>query len=228
MEVLKTLEHLLPSYSPLTLGVVFLGGILSSASPCVLASVPMVIGVVGGYSEGDRKRTVAYSLAFVVGLSATFTAFGAAAALLGSLFGDIGRFWPLAVGVTAIVMGLSLMGLFRVRIPFAARLQTKRKGMLGALAAGGFFGLAASPCATPVLVVLLTFVAGQGNALFGMLLLFTYALGNCMLILLAGTFAGFVQAMARSRGAAGLAEWSKRLSGLIICLGGGYLLLVKL
>jgi cytochrome c-type biogenesis protein len=228
MDILKSLEHLLPAYSPLAFGVVFVGGILSSASPCVLASVPLAIGVVGGYSEGDRKKTIAYSLAFVAGLSATFTAFGAAAAWLGTLFGAIGRFWPLAVAVIAIVMGLSLMGLFQVRIPFAARLRTSKQGALGALLAGCFFGLAASPCATPVLVVLLAFVAGEGRALFGMLLLFTYALGNCMLILLAGTFAGFVQALARSRGAAGFAEWSKRGCGLIICLGGVYLLYLKI
>ena len=37
---------------------VFLGGILSSSSPCVLATIPLVIGYVGGYSEGDRRKAL--------------------------------------------------------------------------------------------------------------------------------------------------------------------------
>ena len=35
---------------------VFIGGIISAASPCVLAAIPLIIGYVGGYSEGNKKR----------------------------------------------------------------------------------------------------------------------------------------------------------------------------
>ena len=55
---------------------VFLGGILSSSSPCVLATIPLVIGYVGGYSEGDRRKALLYSLTFILGLSFTFTVLG--------------------------------------------------------------------------------------------------------------------------------------------------------
>ena len=56
---------------------VFLGGILSSSSPCVLATIPLVIGYVGGYSEGNRSKALSYSLTFILGLSLTFTVLGA-------------------------------------------------------------------------------------------------------------------------------------------------------
>ena len=70
---------------------VFVGGILSSSSPCVLATIPLVIGYVGGYSEGDRRKALLYSLTFILGLSLTFTALGAIASVIGGLFGVISR-----------------------------------------------------------------------------------------------------------------------------------------
>ena len=48
---------------------VFVGGILSSSSPCVLAAIPLVIGYVGGYSGGDHRKALLYSLTFILGLS---------------------------------------------------------------------------------------------------------------------------------------------------------------
>ena len=54
----------------------FLGGIISSASPCVLAMIPLVIGYVGGYSEGSQKKAIQYSLMFTLGLTITFTILG--------------------------------------------------------------------------------------------------------------------------------------------------------
>ena len=62
---------------------VFVGGILSSSSPCVLATIPLVIGYVGGYSGGDRRKALLYSLTFILGLSITFTILGAIASFIG-------------------------------------------------------------------------------------------------------------------------------------------------
>src|SRR3990172_8801099 len=92
----------------------FAGGVLSAANPCVLATIPLVIGYVGGYSGGDKKKAALYSLSFVLGLSANFTLLGIAASAAGSLLGGLGA-WPYVfAALVAIVMGLSLMGLFEV------------------------------------------------------------------------------------------------------------------
>ncbi len=85
---------------------VFVGGILSSSSPCVLATIPLVIGYVGGYSEGDRRRALLFSLTFILGLSLTFTVLGAIASLIGGLFGMISRTWYFIVGGIAVAVGL--------------------------------------------------------------------------------------------------------------------------
>src|SRR4030067_2247631 len=77
---------------------VFVGGILSSSSPCVLATIPLVIGYVGGYSGGDRRKALLYSLTFILGLSLTFTVLGAVASIVGGLVGTIRRTWYLILG----------------------------------------------------------------------------------------------------------------------------------
>jgi len=202
---------------------VFLGGILSSSSPCVLATIPLVIGYVGGYSEGDRRKAFLYSLTFILGLSITFTILGAIASLVGGLFGVISRSWYFIVGGIAVIIGLHLIGLFNWSLPVPVHLQPKQKGILGAFLLGIFFGIVSSPCATPVLALILTFVASKGEVAYGTSLLFVYALGHCALIFLAGTATGFVESFIKSKGISNLTIWGKRLGGLIVVLVGIYM-----
>ncbi|NWF93098.1 MAG: sulfite exporter TauE/SafE family protein [Syntrophaceae bacterium] len=202
---------------------VFVGGILSSSSPCVLATIPLVIGYVGGYSEGNRRKAVLYSLVFIIGLSFTFTVLGAIASLFGGLFGMISRTWYFIIGGVAIAIGLHLIGLFSLNIPNPVNLQAKGRGIIGAFLLGALFGIVSSPCATPVLALILAFVASKGEIVYGTSLLFTYALGHCALIFLAGTAAGFVESFVQSKGITRITEWGKRIGGSIVVLVGIYL-----
>ncbi len=202
---------------------VFVGGIISSSSPCVLATIPLVIGYVGGYSEGDRRKAVLYSLMFILGLSLTFTVLGAIASLIGGLFGIISRTWYFIVGGIAVIIGLHLMGLFNWSLPIPVHLQPKQRGILGAFLLGIFFGIVSSPCATPVLALILTFVAAKGEVAYGTSLLFIYALGHCALIFLAGTATGFAESFIRSKGVSNITTWGKRVGGIIVVLVGIYL-----
>src|SRR4030042_6400338 len=117
------MEHLLGNISSvmnntpaLAYLLIFLGWILSASSPCVLAIIPLVIGFVGGYSEGNKKKALLYSLTFALGLSITFTILGALASFLGRLFGDVGKLWYYLVAGVALVMGLYLLGLIKIPI----------------------------------------------------------------------------------------------------------------
>jgi cytochrome c biogenesis protein CcdA len=203
---------------------VFLGGIISSSSPCVLATIPLVIGYVGGYSEGNRRKALLYSLVFILGLSFTFTVLGAIASLIGGLFGAISRTWYFIIGGVAIAIGLHLIGIYSLNIPTPVQLQPKRQGIIGALLLGALFGIVSSPCATPVLALILAFVASKGKVVYGTSLLFVYAIGHCALIFLAGTAAGFVENFVQSKGITNITNWSKRAGGAIISLVGIYLL----
>lgn len=202
---------------------VFIGGIFSSSSPCVIATIPLVIGYVGGYSEGDRRKALLYSLTFILGLSLTFTILGGIASLVGGLFGVISRAWYFIVGGIAVIIGLHLIGFFDWNLPVPVHLQPRQKGILGAFLLGIFFGVVSSPCATPVLALILTFVASKGEVLYGVSLLFIYALGHCALIFLAGTATGFVESFAKSKGISNIATWGKRVGGSIVTLVGMYL-----
>jgi cytochrome c-type biogenesis protein len=224
MTFLDNIEQIVAAYPLLAFGAVFLAGVISSASPCVLATIPLVIGFVGGYADGDRKKAFLYSVAFVLGLSITFTAFGAAAGLLGTMFGTLGGWWYVAAGAVALVMGGQMMGLYEIRLPVRRDFRPKQGGIIGSFLLGLFFGVVSSPCATPVLVVILTLVATKREVLYGVALLFTYALGHTLLMLAAGTFTGFVEGFVKARGVVNFSSCTKRLGGFIVAIVGGYLL----
>ena len=224
MTFLDNIDQIVAAYPLLAFGAVFLAGVLSSASPCVLATIPLVVGFVGGYADGDRWKAFRYSLSFILGLSLTFTAFGAAAGLLGTMFGTLGGPWYLIAGSVALVMGGQIMGLYKIHLPLKRDFKPKRGGMVGSFLLGLFFGVVSSPCATPVLVVILTLVAGKGEVLYGTALLFCYAIGHCLLMLFAGTCTGFVEGFVKARGVVNFSLWAKRVSGGVVALVGAWFL----
>ena len=203
----------------------FLGGVVSSASPCVLAMIPLVIGYVGGYAEGSQKKAIQYSLVFVLGLTITFTVLGIIAGAFGRLFGDVGNFWNYVLPPVAILLGLYLLfsDKLNLNIGLSQRFMPKRKALLGAFLIGLFFGIVASPCATPVLGVILTFAATRQEIAYSGGLLLTYALGHWVLVLGAGISAGFAQKVLASRGIGNFSSYSKKVAGVILIGVGIYL-----
>ncbi len=202
----------------------FLGGVVSSASPCVLAMIPLVIGYVGGYAEGSQKKAIQYSIVFTIGLTITFTVLGIIAGAMGRLFGDVGRFWNYALPPVAILLGLYLLGVFNFNIGISQKFLPKKKAILGALLMGLFFGIVASPCATPVLAVILTFAAAKKEIVYSGGLLLAYALGHWVLVLGAGISAGFAQRVLASKGISNFSTYSKKAGGVILIGVGIYLL----
>jgi cytochrome c biogenesis protein CcdA len=222
--ILSNISDVINNSPGLAYFFVFLGGLISASSPCVLAIIPLVIGFVGGYSEGNKKKAIVYSLVFALGLSITFTVLGAIASLVGGLFGDVGKFWYYFAAGVAVIMGLYLIGVLNFRIPQPVTLKTKHKGVVGAFLLGLLFGAVSSPCATPVLAVIVAFVATKAKIVYGTSLLFVYAIGHCALIILAGVFTGFVENYAKSKGVSNFSAITKKISGFLIVLAGLYIL----
>jgi len=221
--LLSSIGEIIQSQGWLAFPACFLGGVISSASPCVLAMIPLVIGYVGGYAEGSQKKAVQYSLVFTIGLTITFTVLGIIAGAMGHLFGDVGKFWNYVLPPVAILLGLYLLGVFNFNIGISQRLLPKRKALIGALLMGLFFGIVASPCATPVLAVILTFAATKKEIAYSGGLLLAYALGHWVLVLGAGISIGFAQRVLESKGISNLSSYSKKAAGIILIGVGIYL-----
>jgi cytochrome c biogenesis protein CcdA len=203
-----------PAYQQL--GLVFLGGVLTSANPCVLVAAPLVVGFTGG-TEGGRHHPMVISGVFVMGLAVVFTVLGLVAAMTGSLLGDIGWGWKALLGLVLLAVGLHLLGLFGLPTPshgFLKRFQGA--GLLGAFALGGLTGTLSAPCATPALAAVLTLVALQQKVLWGGVLLFAYALGHVLLLFLAGASSGWASRYAGSRFSQVLGRCLPKAMGLLL------------
>jgi len=223
MGLSETLGQIMQTRPILAYGASYLGGVIATASPCILASIPLVIGYVGGYAGGNKKQALIYSLTFVVGLALVMSGLGAIAALMGTMFGDVGTYWYFVVAVILMVMGLQLAGIIKLKLGGdTQKFLPQRTGLLGALILGMLFGLVLSPCASPVLAVILTLAAVQGKVVYGSTLLFAYALGQGSLIILAGTFTGVINNFLQSRGAKAGAVL-QQVAGCLLFFVGAYI-----
>jgi cytochrome c-type biogenesis protein len=198
------------------LGIVLLGGLVTSMNPCVLVAAPLVVGFTGGTRKG-RHQPMLLSGIFVLGLAASFTVLGLVAALTGSLLGDIGWGWKALPGLILLVVGLHLLGAFNLPAPsqgFLGRFQGS--GLFGAFILGALTGTLSAPCATPALAAVLTLVALQKKILWGGVLLFVYALGHGALLFLAGTSSGWASRYAESHFSRIVGRWLPKVMGVLL------------
>jgi cytochrome c-type biogenesis protein len=217
---------LLQSNPWLAVVAVFFGGVTTALNPCVLAMIPLLMGVVAGNKETTTlKRSLVFSLFFVLGLAVTFTALGLISALMGRMFGNIGQFWKYLVAAVCLLMGLHLLGLIKLNFPVPAGLRVKKQGYVGAFLLGLLFGVVSTPCAVPILAVLLAFVAEKGNVIYGGFLLFVYALGHSALVLVAGTSVGAAKGLLESKGLRRAHGVLQKVAGVLIIGIGVYFLL---
>jgi cytochrome c biogenesis protein CcdA len=203
--------------------VALIAGIVASFTPCALSSIPLIIGYVGGYSETDKKKPLIYSLIFSLGIAVTFTVLGVLSSTVGRIFVGIGTLWYLILGLVMIVVSLQMFGVIKIGSN-SCNIPKKRKGIIGAFLLGILGGIFSSPCSTPVLISILTFVAEKGNLLFGGILLFAYSIGHCVLVIIAGTSVGLTQSIGNSDKANKIVNALKYVFGILILLLGLYML----
>jgi cytochrome c-type biogenesis protein len=171
----------------------FVAGVLSSASPCVAAAVPITVGFVGSRARSTREA-VGLSGAFVGGMTLTFVVLGLAAARLGVFFGVVGGPWTVLVGIAVAGAGLWLLlrpsSICAVGMPPEWQSRFGGSGWIGAAVLGALVGTVMSPCATPALAAALS-VAGtgalsEGSVWLGGVMLLAYGLGHSVLLFAAG------------------------------------------
>lgn len=194
--------------------LMFFGGLLASLTPCTYPLLPLTIGYIGNQANGNRVRAFLLSLSMVTGLAIVYAILGIIVASAGGTFGSImGNGWVLyAIAFFFLLMGLSLLDVFYFPVAgFISRLQAKsanKKGILGAIIIGGVSGLIIGPCTGPILAVALGAIALSLDNVNGIdyamqvvrggLLLFLFGFGQGALIILAGTFTGFISKLPKA------------------------------
>lgn len=224
----------------------FGAGLVSFLSPCILPLVPPYLCFLAGTSLGeltaDRTvgitgRVLGRAIAFVGGFGVVFVALGASASTVGLLVSDHLMLLSRIAGVVIAVLGLHLLGVFRLSFLLReARLQTLRRpaSVLGAFAVGLAFGFGWTPCVGPVLTSILLLAGTEASVGRGAALLAAYA-GGIGVPFVAAALATepFLKTVARFRASLGVIETVMGLmligTGLLIFAGampviGGWLL----
>ena len=200
-----------------------LAGVLTSITPCSLSSVPLIIGYVGGVGERNTKKAFAYSAVFSFGTAVTFVTLGIVATSAGKLMGTSSPVWYIILGVLMVLMALQTWEVFSFIPSINLISKSKKRGFIGAFLAGILGGIFSSPCSTPVLIALLAIVAGEGNLIWGILLMLLYSIGHSALVMVAGTSIGFVQKINNSEKYKKAAVILKIVMGAAILLIGFYM-----
>jgi len=179
------------SGNPLDLLAAFLGGIFMALTPCVYPLIPVTVGYIGVKSGGSRVKGFILSLNYVLGIAVTYSFLGLLASLTGKIFGAVSSnpITHIAAGAVIVVLGLSMLDLFAIPVfHFVKTPEVRKNNNFSAFLVGLVSGLVVSPCLTPVLGSILAFLTIKKSLAYGTLLLFTFALGMGLPLIIIGTF----------------------------------------
>ena len=222
--VLNQLNHL----SFISIAFIFLAGLLTSLTPCMLSMLPITIGYIGGYEAKGKLPAFIQSSWFALGLATTLAGLGILAATLGKVYGQIGIGLPIFVSLISILMGLNLLELIPLQFPSLGNTDWIKNDFPPAIRSyllGLTFGLIASPCSTPVLATLLAWIITTQDLILGGGLLLAYTAGYVFPLILAGTFTATIKSLLELRR---WSSWINPVSGFLLLGFGIFSLLLRI
>jgi cytochrome c-type biogenesis protein len=228
MDTLFTaLSHAIEGQPAVALAAAFAWGLASLLlSPCHLASIPLVVGVVNGQGQTTPARGAAIAGLFSLGLFTTIGVIGGVTAAAGHLMGDVGAWANYVVAAVFFVFGLSLLDVLPLGWSVPNSTRVRGRGLLAALALGLIFGIALGPCTFAYMAPMLgvTFAVANTHAAYGVLLIAAYGIGHCSIIVFAGASTSWVGRYLRWTSASRGAAYLRYASGLLVLAGGVYLI----
>jgi cytochrome c-type biogenesis protein len=219
----------------LTFGSLFLEGLLSFFSPCVLPVVPLYIGYLtqdarvtaeDGTVTYSRKKTMLFTLAFILGVLVVYMIAGLGSGMLHDFLKNNTVLFEVIGGVLLIVMGL--VSLHVIRIPFLERTYQRpikaSSGMsfIKAWSLGFFFSFAWTPCVGPLLAQAILLAAGEESKAAGWLDIASFALGFICIFLLLGLFTDTVLNFLKKYRKA--VKYTGAIAGILVVLTGCFML----
>lgn len=212
---------------------VFLQGLLSFFSPCVLPLIPLYIGYLSGGTRqvGDdgrvyfsRKKVMLNTFFFVLGVSFTFFLLGFSASVLGSFFKGSQAIFSRIGGILIILFGLYQLGVFgqsktlsqEHRLPF--RLDQLAMSPITALIMGFTFSFAWTPCVGPALSSVLLMTASASTKLWAYILIGVYTIGFVLPFLAVGVFSTTLLDIFKKHG--NVVKYTVKIGGVLMVLMG--------
>ncbi|MGN0329649.1 MAG: cytochrome c biogenesis protein CcdA [Kineothrix sp.] len=211
---------------------VFLQGLLSFFSPCVLPLIPLYIGYLSGGAksadeEGNlcykRSRVMINTLFFILGISFAFFLLGLGFTAAGRFFNSYQTLFTRIGGLIVILFGLYQLGIFgdgslkkERRIRFHP--DSLAMNPLTALALGFTFSFAWTPCVGPALASVLILAASASSSLTGFVLIGVYTLGFVLPFMAVGLFTGtLLDLFKRHRS---VVKYTVKIGGILMLLMG--------
>ena len=200
------------------------GGVIASISPCSLAMLPLIVGYVGGYSKETPLRTFVQLCFFIFGTAIVFSIIGIICAVTGSVFAStMGGYFTLIMASLLLVMGLKLTDILDFDMPVIIKAMPSNSTnslFLYPILLGIAFALAGTPCSTPILAGIMAFAAMGKNLWAAVIMLFLFALGQGLILIVAGLFTSGVKNLKKF---AGFSEILLKVSGVLLILVALYL-----
>ena len=181
---------------------IFLEGIISFFSPCVIPLIPLYMGYLAtnakevdenGNVTYKKKVVIIYTLFFILGISMSFFILGLSFTGLGMFFKDNRKIFLEIGGILIVILGLFQLGILKVnflnkekklKINFNPNKMTKKTAFL----MGFLFSFAWTPCVGPALSSTLIMASTASTALLGNIFVLVYALGFLLPFIILGLF----------------------------------------
>lgn len=212
--------------------LVFLEGLFSFFSPCVIPLFPVYMSYLAGNAKQvdedglityQRKKVLFHTVFFVLGISFAFFILGMSFTALGSFFQSNQLMFTRIGGILIIFLGLYQVGILDFKFMQKERkihlkLGDKKINPLIAFVMGFTFSFAWTPCVGPTLSSVLILASGTGNSLAGNLLVLVYSLGFIIPFLLLGLFT--TQVLNFLKGHQRVLKYTVKAGGLILIIIG--------
>lgn len=198
-------------------GAAFLGGLISSISPCSLSMLPLIIGYIGGYSDEKPLKTLIQMIFFVIGTGIVFSIIGAICAITGKIF--IGNpYFAIVVASIIMIMGLKILGVIDFDLPPIIKEVPKNNvnnEFLYPLILGAIFALIGTPCSTPILASIMAFASISAKISSAVIMLFLFSIGQGLILIIAGFLTSKIKTNEKFYN---LSEKIMKVSGLLLLL----------
>lgn len=184
--------------------LVFIEGIASFLSPCLLPLLPLYIGYLSGeitHEKSNKKVLIKNALIFCVGLSLIFILMGTGAGSIGFFLNRYKRILIKVSAVIIIIFGLFIMGIIKLNFLYRERkfnIKIKSADALSSFVFGMTFALGWTPCIGPILSSVLIIAGSTGSTAYGAYLLMIYALGLSIPFVITAAFIEYISSKLKS------------------------------